>query len=136
MKDFQDSSIGFDHQLTKTLRPAKAPEDLRLGLLRAAKNQRTHRTWHALGIAAVLMLLLGSGAWGWMANWNHQQGERFARAALQDFIQVQRMDFTMDASAQESMVQCMERCRQWSTQAVGFAAHLGYYQQTCNEGSN
>ena len=70
------------------------------------------------------MLLLGSGTWGWMAHWNHQDGARFAQAALQDFIQVQRMDFTMDASTQVSVEQCMERCRQWSAQAVGFAAHL------------
>jgi hypothetical protein len=124
MKDHQGASISFDGQLAKALHPGVAPEDLRLNLLRVAKNQGTHRTWHALGIAAVLMLLLGSGAWGWMAHWNHQEGERFTRAALQDFIQVQRMDFTVDASAQESMEQCMERCRQWSAQAVGFSAQL------------
>jgi hypothetical protein len=124
MKEYQSTSISFDHQLTKALHPGDAPEDLRLNLLKAAKTQGTHRTWHALGIAAVLMLLLGSGAWGWMAHWNQREGERFTRAALQDFIQVQRMDFTVDASAQESMEKCMERCRQWSAQAVGFSATL------------
>ena len=124
MNEKHSASISFDQQLAKALRPGHAPEDLRLNLLKAAKNQGTHRTWYALGIAAALMLLIGSGAWGWMAHWNHQEGERYTRAALQDFIQVQRMDFTVDASAQESMEQCMERCKQWSSQAVGFSAHL------------
>lgn len=124
MNEKHSASISFDQQLAKALRPGHAPEDLRLNLLKAAKNQGTHRTWYALGIAAALMLLIGSGAWGWMAHWNHLEGERYTRAALQDFIQVQRMDFRVDASAQESMEQCMERCKQWSSQAVGFSAHL------------
>ena len=124
MNEKHSASISFDQQLAKALRPGNPPEDLRLNLLRAAKNQGMRGTWYAMGIAAALMLLIGSGTWGWMAHWNHQEGERYTRAALQDFIQVQRMDFRVDASAQESMEQCMERCKQWSSQAVGFSAHL------------
>lgn len=124
MKDNQRAAIGFDRQLSLALQPTAAPEDLRRSLLNASKVQGMRRTWHALGIAAILMLLFGSGAWGWVVHWNHKEGERYVRAALQDFIQVQRMDFTVDAAAQESMEQCMERCRKWSSQAVGFPAHL------------
>jgi hypothetical protein len=115
---------GFDQQLAKALRPGAAPEDLRLSLLRAAQSRRPRRTWHALGIAATLMFLLGSGAWGWMAHWNSHEGERFTQAVLQNYMEVQNMDFTMDASDQDSVEQCMDRCKRWSTKAVGFAAHL------------
>lgn len=124
MNEKLTGATGFDQQLAEALRPGAAPEDLRLCLLRAAENRRPHRTWQALGIAATLMLLLGSGAWGWMAHWNSHEGERFTQAVLQNYVEVQNMDFTLDASDQGSVEQCMERCKQWSTKAVGFAAHL------------
>jgi len=115
---------GFDRQLAEALRPGPAPADLRRSLLRAAEGHRTRRNWHALGIAAGLMLLLGSGAWGWMAYWRGMEGERFTRAALQTFMEAQPMDFVVEDSAQESAEECMERCRRWSAKAVGFSAHL------------
>ena len=124
MNERPTGTTGFDQQLAKALRPGAAPEDLRLSLLRAAASRRPHRTWHALGIAATLMFLLGSGAWGWMTHWNSHEGERFTQAVLQNYMEVQNMDFTVDASDQGSVEQCMERCKQWSTKAVGFAAHL------------
>jgi hypothetical protein len=115
---------GFNQQLAKALRPGAAPDDLRLSLLQAAGSRRPRRTWHALGIAATLMFLLGSGAWGWMAHWNSHEGERFTQAVLQNYVEVQNMEFTLDDSAQNSMEQCMERCKQWSAKAIGFVAHL------------
>lgn len=119
------TATGFDQQVAEALRPHPAPEDLKLNLLRAAKHHDgTRRTGYALGIAATLILLLGSGAWGWMVRWNRQEGERFSRAALQTYMEVQRLDFTVEDSVQESVEQCMERCRRWSTKAVGFSAHL------------
>ena len=79
MNEKSTGSTGFDQQLTKALRPGAAPEDLRRNLLRAAQGHGPRRTWHALGIAATLMFLLGSGAWGWMAHWNSQEGQRFTQ---------------------------------------------------------
>ncbi len=117
-------TTGFDQQLTDALRPGGAPEDLRRNLLRATQGYGHRPTWYTLGIAATLVFLLGSGAWGWMLHWNSHEGERFTQAVLQNYREVQNMDFTLDASAQESMEQCMERCKQWSSKAVGFAAHL------------
>lgn len=114
----------FDKQLSEAMRPAPAPLDLKQSLLRAAEGHSVRRTWRALGIAATLLLLLGSGAWGWMAHWTSHEGERFNRAALQTFMEVQRLDFTVDDSTQESEEQCKERCRRWSANAVGFSAHL------------
>lgn len=122
-----EKSIGvprFDQQLVEAMRPGTAPDDLRRSLLRAAESRGPRWSWHALGIAATLLLLFGSGAWGWLAHRDRHEGERFTRVALQTYMEVQKMDFTMDDSAQDSVEQCMERCKQWSTKAVGFSAHL------------
>ena len=124
MNEKSTGTTGFDQQLAKALRPGAAPEDLRRNLLRAAQGHGPRRTWYALGIAATLMFLLGSSAWGWMAHWNSHEGERFTHAVLQNYMEVQTMDFTVDDSTQDSVEQCMERCRQWSTKAVGFSAQL------------
>ena len=124
MNEKMTGTTGFDQQLAKALRSGAAPEDLRRNLLQIAAIHRPRRTWHALGIAATLMFLLGSGAWGWMAHWNSHEGERFTQAVLQNYMDAQTMDFTLDDSAQDSVAQCMERCRQWSTKAVGFSAQL------------
>ena len=124
MSEKSTSATRFDQQLAAALRPGPAPLDLRRSLLRATESRGPHRSWHALGIAATLMLLLGSGAWGWMAHRDRHEGERLTRAALQNYMEVKRMDFTVDDSAQDSAEQCMERCRRWSAKAVGFSAHL------------
>jgi len=124
MNEKSAGATRFDQQLAEALHLSSAPEDLRHSLLRAAESHGARRTWHALGIAATLMLLLGSGAWGWMAHWNRHEGERFSQAALQNYMGVQRLDFIVDGSAQDSVEQCMERCKRWSIKAVGFEAHL------------
>ncbi|HEY3399663.1 MAG TPA: hypothetical protein VGK03_03445 [Geothrix sp.] len=128
MSEKSTSTTGFDQQLINTLRPDPAPDDLRRSLLRTAKGsdtrRTTHQTWQAFGIAATIMLMLGSGAWGWFSHWNSHEGERFTRAALQTYMEVRSMDFSVDDTAQESVEQCMERCRRWSIESVGFTAHL------------
>lgn len=124
MNEQSTDTTRFDQQLIMALRPSPAPIDLRQGLLRAAKSNNPRRTWYALGIAATLMLLLGSGAWSWMTHWNNHEGERLIQASVQSYMEVQNMDFKMDDATQESMEQCMERCKQWSAKAVGFSAHL------------
>lgn len=124
MNEKSTDTARFDQLLIKALRPGPAPDDLRHNLLRVAERHNPRRTWHALGIAATLMLLLGSSAWGWMTHWNSHEGERLTRAAVQSYMEVQSMDLTMDDTTQESVEQCMERCKQWSAKAVGFSAHL------------
>lgn len=124
MNEKPTMTTNFDQQLAEALRPGPAPGDLRRSLLRAAEGRGTRWRWHALGIAATLTLLLGSGAWGWMAHWNSHEGERFSRVALQTYMAVQNLDFIVDGSVKDSVEQCMERCRRWSTKAVGFSAHL------------
>ena len=114
------STGGFDQQLREALRPGAAPEELRRNLLQATKQQGPHRSWHALGIAAILMLLLGGGSWGWMIHWRGQEGARFSQMALQNYMQARRMDFTVDATASNPQ----ELGRQWSAKAVGFPATL------------
>lgn len=118
-----EKSIGasrFDQQLAEALRPVPAPKDLRRSLLRAAASRGPRWSWHVLGIAATLLLLLGSGGWGWLAHRDRHEGERFTRAALQNYLEVKRMDFIVDASPQDFA----EQSHRWSAKAVGFSAPL------------
>jgi len=118
------SPTGFNQQLKDALRPRAAPEDLRRELMRAAKRRNTTRntswTWPALGIAALLMFLLGGGTWSWVAGSRAKEGTQSAQAALMHFAKGRRMDFTVDALAQNSAEQGLR----WSTKAVGFSAAL------------
>lgn len=120
MSEKSNSATRFDQQLTEALHPGPAPEDLRRSLLRAAASRGPSWSWHALGIAATLLLLLGSGAWGWLAHRDRHEGERFTRAALQNYVEVKRMDFVVDASTQDFA----EQSSRWSAKAVGFSAPL------------
>jgi len=112
------STSGFDRQLKDALRPGAAPDDLRRSLLRAAGRRRFLWTWPALGIAALLMVLLGGGTWGWMVR--GQEGARLSRAAIRMFMEAPGMAFTAEASDLDSG----EQGRRWSAQAAGFSAAL------------
>lgn len=112
------SPSDFDRQLREALRPGAAPDDLRRSLLRAAGKRNSRWKWPALGLAALLMLLLGGGTWGWMVR--GQEGARLSRAAIQLYMEGPRMAFTAEASGPDSG----EQGRRWSAQAIGFAAAL------------
>lgn len=134
MSERSPKITSFDQQLVEALRPDPAPENMRRRLLQTAhgvdKQRKMHRTWQAFCVAATIMLLLGSGTWAWFLNWNNHEGERFTRAAIRTYMEVQTMEFTVDD--QEPVEKCMERCRQWSKKSVGFTAHLpkGFSEQT------
>lgn len=114
------SPTGFDQQLQGALRPGAAPDDLRRSLMQAAGKRSSPWKWQALGLAALLMVLLGGGTWGGVAHWRGQEGVRFGRAAIQKYMQSPRMDFVVDASGPDFV----EQGRQWSTKAVGFSAQM------------
>jgi len=114
------STPGFDRQLKEALRPGAAPGDLRRSLLQAAGRRSKPWKWQALGIAALVMVLLGGGLGGWMVHWRGQEGARLAQAVLERYVEGQGMDFTVDALAEDPA----EQGRRWSTQAVGFSASL------------
>lgn len=120
MKDDTASTTRFDQQLKDALRPGAAPEDLRRSLLRAAKPRRSPWAWPALAMAALLMLLLGGGTWGWLSYSRGQEGARFAQAMIRRYAEGPRMDFTVDALAQNPA----EQSRRWAATAVGFPAEL------------
>jgi len=114
------SPPGFDQQLKDALRPGAAPDDLRRSLLGAAGKRGSHWKWQALGIAALLMVFLGGGTWGWVAHWRGQEGVRLSRVAIQRYMETPHMDFIVEASGPSSL----EQSRQWSSKAVGFSALL------------
>lgn len=120
MNEKTASPTALDKQLHLALHPTAAPDDLRLSLLRVAKRQDSRWTWQTLGIAATLMILLGGGTWGWVVRWRSQEGERFSQAAIQNYMEVQRVDFKVDANLPNPDAQYS----QWSSRTVGFSSTL------------
>lgn len=120
MRENTPSPTALDKQLKLALHPTTAPDDLRLRLLRVARRQDSRWTWQTLGIAAVLMILLGGSTWGWMVNWRNKEGERFSQAAIQNYMEVKHVDFMVDATLPDTEAQYS----QWSSRTAGFSCSL------------
>ncbi len=120
MNEKPTSATAFEKDLRLVLHPTTAPDDLRVSLLRAARRQDSPWSWRAIGLAATLLILLGGGSWGWLVRWRSLEAERISRAAIQSYMEVQRVDFKVDPTLPNPE----EHYSQWSSRAVGFDSRL------------
>ncbi len=115
----------FDDALRMALRPGPAPEELREGLMAAARTfdrTRRHRRIARHAIAALLLLGLGGSGFTWLRARQLPSGAEASRAALTDFMGAHTLAFQGPAEVDSRPGK--DACTQWSERHVGFAAPL------------